>query len=1471
MNDNDNTTMAINITNSYNAGAIAAFSATSSTYRGGIIGRASALTSANVHDVYYRSDCGPTVAIGTQAGADDSTIATSETEANMKLAPFVTALNSTAFRQDTEGTLNSYYPYLVNEVKFNVALDTNANGSSANDITFTVKQDETVASSTSGSLTNAGGTLTYILDSLQYTWTASKPGYETQSGSFSGEDYAFATISVVLPAIRYEHAFTVTPADASFALTDTGNGNAPIAPSSVSEGVYTYGLLNGSYAWAASRYGYTPASGSVTVSYPEPTPVAIPATLVALPSYDIAFILTPSANSSFASGDPRLTVTYGNEVVYTGSGMSQTAHLAVGNNYHYRIEATGFVFQEADFDVAAATSIPLTIQEVPPWDGTADTSWYEGHESDASYTLFDAADLAGVASLVNTSTADFEGKTLTLANNIDLAGEDWTPIGVPSQTYNVPHLRFRGTFDGAGHTVGGLFINTTLTEADAAKSYQALFAVVDGATIKDLTVTGAVTVTGNFSTYVSWVTYVAGIVARASYIANVSGTGGVTMTDCVNKVDVSVKSTDNKAARMLVAGVMVSADNENPAQAILTRCYNYGTISTQGVDSYSSVAGITVGSRSTLLISDCANYGDITARGELNSISGDAVEAVGIVSTPGTNNATSKLERCVNYGNITATGPAAGIVYRGGALDCINTGTIRSDLAMSVTNDSFYGAAAGIVCNGSAEGCYNSGAVYGKVCAGGITSAGGIGGALIENCLNTGAVVVSGTTTSYGGGLLGTYYQGNIANPGALRLKNNLNLGAVSAVGTAYLGALVGWQPLTMSSSDVTNNYYYVDGRALSPTGASFRADLLPAADVPLKAFGRGVKDGTSPPDFSGQDLTGQGVLTTPEALCTTLATALGAGFTSDTEGLYGPAGWPVLTSVATPSTSSPLAKHNRIEISVVAEGSSNEVPLGLSLVVRDSKGQEVVPSADGSWNLPAGSYTWTACAPGYVTKQNPFYATVAPRLLALELTLAAVDGITLSHSSLGLVTGSSFTLIATVSPQDALEREVTWTSGDPLVVAVNNGVLTALAPGSATITATTVKGGFSAVCAVEVVPFVVPPAISAATLPVAKAGQPYSHTLAAMGTSPLTWAVASGALPAGLSLDATNGTIFGTAMRVQDASFSVTATNSAGAHTQAFTLAVVREGDASWQRLAGEHRYATMAAISQSGFTSANVVFLTTGENFPDALCASGLAGLNEAPIVLTTPSALSSHAASEIARLAPKLIYILGDPKAVSQEIEDKLKGQGYKTERLAGADRYATALAIYAKGTGFWSKTAIVTTGRSPNGFADALSIASWAWASRSPVFLVNNAGLLDAATQAAILSGGFGDVLILGDTVSVSADITSQLGSGYSYTRLGGIDRYETSMLIAQWVLDQGTLDVGSMAVTRGDNFPDALAAGALCGKLGSVLLLVKDQATAHTGIDKIIATHKARIVQGFILGDDKSVSDALAQKVIGASR
>jgi len=81
----------------------------------------------------------------------------------------------------------------------------------------------------------------------------------------------------------------------------------------------------------------------------------------------------------------------------------------------------------------------------------------------------------------------------------------------------------------------------------------------------------------------------------------------------------------------------------------------------------------------------------------------------------------------------------------------------------------------------------------------------------------------------------------------------------------------------------------------------------------------------------------------------------------------------------------------------------------------------------------------------------------------------AAVTGVSLDQETLTLDVGASATLVATVAPEDAGDASVSWSTSNEAAAIVTNGVVVAIAEGTATITATTTDGSFTADCAVTV------------------------------------------------------------------------------------------------------------------------------------------------------------------------------------------------------------------------------------------------------------------------------------------------------------------------------------------------------------------------------------------------------------------
>ena len=222
-----------------------------------------------------------------------------------------------------------------------------------------------------------------------------------------------------------------------------------------------------------------------------------------------------------------------------------------------------------------------------------DISWYIGQENVSEYTLETTAQLFGFAALVNgtakradgtlVNSVNFSGKTIYLANDVDVSGYEWIAIGY-SDGYTP--TAFAGTFDGKGHTV-------TLTLDTIGQNYVGFFGYVTG-TVKNLTVDGSVKAD---STGSNGIGHAAGVVA---YLA------GGTVEMCVNRASV----TTDKCC--YTAGIVGGSENGK-----IKNCRNTGEISSTYESTGGHAAGIANEAES---VTQCWNEGDI----ELKTVKGNS-------------------------------------------------------------------------------------------------------------------------------------------------------------------------------------------------------------------------------------------------------------------------------------------------------------------------------------------------------------------------------------------------------------------------------------------------------------------------------------------------------------------------------------------------------------------------------------------------------------------------------------------------------------------------------------------------------------------------------------------------------------------------------------------------------------------------------------------------------------------------------
>lgn len=244
-------------------------------------------------------------------------------------------------------------------------------------------------------------------------------------------------------------------------------------------------------------------------------------------------------------------------------------------------------------------------ETVDTWDGTAVAFTKGRGTKEEPWLIENAEQLAYLAQQVNNGT-DYKREHFRLVSDLDLRGNEWTPIGTEGNL-------FWGGFDGDGHTITGM----TITGKE--NSYVGLFGECRNFTaassyIKSVTVKGA-NISGK-----SFVGAIAGAGANISDCYSIENTiyasrcvGGVCgsligkISGCYNSSSVSGIST--------AGGIMGSASYEgNDGNGVVQYCYNIGAVTVSQQDS--SVGGITGASANRYNISNCLNCGKITGNGK---------------------------------------------------------------------------------------------------------------------------------------------------------------------------------------------------------------------------------------------------------------------------------------------------------------------------------------------------------------------------------------------------------------------------------------------------------------------------------------------------------------------------------------------------------------------------------------------------------------------------------------------------------------------------------------------------------------------------------------------------------------------------------------------------------------------------------------------------------------------------------------
>lgn len=297
-------------------------------------------------------------------------------------------------------------------------------------------------------------------------------------------------------------------------------------------------------------------------------------------------------------------------------------------------------------------------------------------------------------------------------------------------------------------------------------------------------------------------------------------------------------------------------------------------------------------------------------------------------------------------------------------------------------------------------------------------------------------------------------------------------------------------------------------------------------------------------------------------------------------------------------------------------------------------------------------------------------------------------------------------------------------------------------------------------------------------------------------------------------------------------------------------TFQVLSSHASTWQlesadvsRLAGVDRFGTAAATSQAAFAddAAGAVVLARSDDYADALVGAPLAAAKNAPLLLTTGNQLPTATKQELLRVLKTggTVYVLGSTAAIPASVETQLQGLGYHTTRLAGSNRFGTAVAV-ADALGDPGNVLLATGANYP----DALAAGPAASHVAGAVLLTNGTSV--PPETAAYLAAHATKTYAIGGPAT-QADPSA--------IPISGKDRYATAIAVASTFFGSAT----SVGVVTGENFPDALAAGAVLAKADSPLLL-----TSGSSLSPATRTYLSglgsSLTQIHLFGGPKTISD-----------
>ena len=319
---------------------------------------------------------------------------------------------------------------------------------------------------------------------------------------------------------------------------------------------------------------------------------------------------------------------------------------------------------------------------------------------------------------------------------------------------------------------------------------------------------------------------------------------------------------------------------------------------------------------------------------------------------------------------------------------------------------------------------------------------------------------------------------------------------------------------------------------------------------------------------------------------------------------------------------------------------------------------------------------------------------------------------------------------------------------------------------------------------------------------------------------------------------------------------------------------------------VAGQNRYETAVNVAkqQSLAVAKNgSIVLVNGESLVDGLSAAPLAAEKNAPLLLAgtdkLPTATKEYIESKVYELSASdkktvTVYLVGGKSVLSNSLVNEIEDMGLKVERVGGANREATSVAVANKLT---TKTEAFVVGG--NGEADAMSISSVAAKKKAPIIVSKVGGLSTDAVE--FLRKESNNITIIGGESVVSKEEEDKINEnipGVKATRIAGKNRIETNNAIIKNYYKAGALEkaqgvvVVKDGIARDKDLVDALSAANYAAANDAAIVLATSKITDSQKSALLEVKNTAGnfdLLAQVGMGAERTVLDSLA-KLLGIS-